>query len=53
VAHLGLNLGDSCGTDAASFVKVRTACAIGLEYTVDHDAVEVDVGIEEGAKAGG
>jgi hypothetical protein len=47
---LGLNLGDGCGTDAPGFVKVRTACAIGLENTVDHDAVEVHVGIEPGAK---
>jgi hypothetical protein len=32
-------------------VKVRTACAIGFENAVDHDAVEVHVGIEQGAKA--
>jgi hypothetical protein len=34
VAHLGLNRGDGCGTDAAGFVKVRTACAIGVEKKV-------------------
>jgi hypothetical protein len=51
VTHLGLDLRDSCRTDAAGFVSVRTACAIGLENTVDHDTVEVDVGIEQGAKA--
>ncbi len=47
VAHLGLNLADGCGTDAPGFVKVRPACAIGLENAVDHDAVEVHVGIEQ------
>ena len=51
VAHLGLNLGDGFGTDAPGFVKAHAACAIGLENPLDHDAVEVDVGIEQGAEA--
>jgi len=51
VAHLGLNLGDGFGTDAPGFMKAHAACAIGLENAVDHDAVEMDVGIEQGAKA--
>ena len=51
VSHLGLNLGDGFGTDASGFMKAHAACAIGLENAVDHNAVEMDVGIEQGAKA--
>jgi hypothetical protein len=50
VAHLRLNRGDGFRTDATGFVKVRTACAISLQNAVDHDAVDVHVGIEQGAK---
>jgi hypothetical protein len=51
VAHLGLNLGDGFGTDAPGFMKAHAACASGLENAVDHNAVEMDVGIEQGAEA--
>ena len=51
VAHLGLNLGDDFWTDAPRLTKAHAACAIGLENAVDHDAVEMDVGIEQGAEA--
>jgi hypothetical protein len=51
VSHLGLNLGDGFGTDAPGFMKAHAACAIGLENPLDHDAVEMDVGIEQGAQA--
>jgi len=47
LAHLGLNVGDGFGTDAPRFMKAHAACAIGLENAVDHDAVEMDVGIEQ------
>ena len=46
VAHLGLNLGDGFGTDAPGFMKAHAACAIGLENAIDHNAMEMDVGIE-------
>ncbi len=39
------------GTDAPGFMKAHAACAIGLENAVEHNAVEVHVGIEQGAKA--
>jgi hypothetical protein len=39
------------GPTPPGFVKVRTACAIGLENAVDHDAMEMRVGIEQSAKA--
>ncbi len=51
VAHLGLNLGDGFGTDAPGFMKAHAARAVGLENPLDYDAVEMDVGIEQGAQA--
>ena len=47
---MGLNLGDGCVTDTPGLIKAHAACAIGLENPLDHDAVEMDVGIEQGAK---
>jgi len=46
VAQLSLNPGNGFGTDAPRFMKAHAACAIGLENAVDHNAVEMDVGIE-------
>jgi hypothetical protein len=53
MAHLGLNLGDGCRTDAPSFMKAHAAWAIGLENPLDHDAVEVHVGTEQAHQNGG
>lgn len=50
MAHLGLNLGDGFGTDAPCFMKAHAACAVCLENALDHDAAEMDVGMEQGAK---
>ena len=39
------------GAEGARFVKLRAAGRIGLEHALDHDAVKMQVGIEQGAKA--
>jgi hypothetical protein len=41
VAHLGLNIGDGCGTDAPGFMKAHAARAIDLE---NETSVEADAG---------
>ena len=50
-ADLGLNVGDDFGTDAPGCVKTRAACGISLENPLDDHAVEMHVGIEQGAEA--
>jgi hypothetical protein len=52
-AHLGRDFGDGFGTDAPGFAKAGAARAIGLENPLDDHAVEVHMGIEQGARCRG
>jgi hypothetical protein len=49
-ADLGLNVGDGFGTDTAGRVKTHVPFGSGPADPLDDDAVEMHMGIEQGAK---
>ena len=50
-ADLDLHFGDRFGTDTPGCAKAHLLIGIRLKNSLDNDAVEMHVGIEQGAKA--